>query len=171
MAQLGSKLIHNSFLLVCSFLLCEEVWANATLAASATPPKEDSAHCSASHYQSAETKAFKIRSWADYYSWYRLHAACDEGEVGERISDVTEKLLGTDWNGFQKQAGHIATSKGVSAFIIRNISSVSDGSLMTAIAEQARTRCAPADKHSLSLMQTTCVEIEKKARYIADGGN
>ncbi|GBQ89822.1 hypothetical protein AA23498_0721 [Acetobacter nitrogenifigens DSM 23921 = NBRC 105050] len=150
MAQPGSRHIRNS--VACLLLLAGGVNA------SAAPPK-----CKAKTYQAAEDASFKVASWSDYLAWYRAYRGCEEGEVGEQFADVTEKLLGDQWSGFAAMKSQLTADKAFLPFIVRNVSSVSGGSLMTKIIDQAHEQCP----HGL---EAACAAIGKKAKYVADGG-
>lgn len=151
MAQTGSKRIRNN-------VICFTVMLLGVTGAQADVPQ-----CQNATDQAAEEVASRIHSWEAYYGWYHKYRGCEGGDSAERLVDVTEQLLGHQWPQFQTFAPQWKKDKAFLPFVVRHISSVSDGSLMTQIAYQARHHCAAG-------LKATCAAIAKEADYAAKGG-
>ncbi len=98
--------------------------------------------CGRTEAMRAETATDQLKTWNSVYRFYKRFSQCDDGSIGEGISDAVAKLLANRWETFETFAKLGSRDKGFEEFVVRHVDETIDWSHdVPKIHENARLRC------------------------------
>lgn len=113
------------------------VWALAT-GSSAAERKP----CTREEAIQAETATDSLKTWNAVYRFYKQFSHCDDGSIGEGISDGVAKLFANHWDSFDEFAKLASNDKDFERFVVRHVDETIDWSHdAPKIHENARLHC------------------------------
>jgi hypothetical protein len=90
----------------------------------------------------AETETDKLKTWDSVYKFYKQFSHCDDGSIGEGVSDAVAKLLANKWDSFGEFAKLAYDHNGFESFVLRHVDETIDGSHdAPKIRQNARSHC------------------------------
>ena len=100
-------------------------------------------------------EAFAAESVTDYLNnWHNLHLAfkqfghCDDGAIGEGLSEAVARLLVDQWPTFSELVSYSSKEPGFEKFVLAHIDETVTSEDLVKIHEYANTRC-PANAKAL----------------------
>jgi len=108
-------------------------------------------------YDKAYNELFTMKSWNDLQSWHKDYPVCDDGFLGEGISEFVTASLAEHWETLADIQGRINNSPEFKVFILKHIDASADENNLMIIDRNARTKC-------LSIHKALCSEIEQRAQ-------
>lgn len=97
--------------------------------------------CTKSEAQAAEDRVGRLTSWRNVYGAFRQFAHCDDGSIGQGLSESITLLLATKWGRIVQLKHLIATDPGFEAFVLRHIDLTVPVERLHDIAANANERC------------------------------
>jgi hypothetical protein len=98
--------------------------------------------CTREQAVQAETKTDNLKAWNSVYQFYKQLSQCDDGSIGEGVSDAIAKLLANKWSSFGEFARLANKDKEFEKFVLRHVDETIDWSQdAPAIHQNALTRC------------------------------
>jgi hypothetical protein len=85
-----------------------------------------SRRCSQDEAIRAETATDKLKTWNSVYGFYKQFSHCDDGSIGEGISDAVAKLLANGWQSFGDFVQLASKDKAFESFVIRHVDETID---------------------------------------------
>src|SRR5579863_8362778 len=82
--------------------------------------------CSQDEAVRAETATDKLKTWSPVYRFYREFSHCDDGSIGEGISDAVAKLLANRWDRFGEFVKLASSDKAFGEFVLRHVDETID---------------------------------------------
>jgi hypothetical protein len=82
--------------------------------------------CSDKKAIEAEKATDSLRTWDSVYRFYKQYSQCDDGSVGEGISDAVAKLLAHHWDSFSDFVKLAANDKAFEKFVVRHVDETID---------------------------------------------
>jgi hypothetical protein len=84
----------------------------------------------------------KLKTWQSVYRFYKQYSHCDDGIIGEGISDAVAKLLANHWGYFGEFVKLTSNDKAFEKFVVRHVDETIDwGHDAPTIHENARLHC------------------------------
>ena len=68
----------------------------------------------------------KLKSWDSVYRFYKQFSHCDDGSIGEGISDAIAKLLANRWDRFPEFVKLASNDKAFEKFVLRHVDETID---------------------------------------------
>jgi hypothetical protein len=84
-----------------------------------------------------------LKTWESIRSFFRLYRQCDDGGIGEGVSDAVTKLLADHWTDFGTFVAITGSDPGFEKFVLRHIDATVPADRLQAISKNARDRCPP----------------------------
>jgi hypothetical protein len=98
--------------------------------------------CSRDEAIRAEMATDKLKTWNSVYRFYKKFSRCDDGSVGEGISDAVAKLLANRWEHFGEFVQRASNDKAFESVVVRHVDETIDWSHdAPKIHENARIHC------------------------------
>ncbi|HKN18049.1 MAG TPA: hypothetical protein VJX47_13950 [Candidatus Sulfotelmatobacter sp.] len=97
--------------------------------------------CSKKQYKQASDKADQLGSWDSARDFYRQYRQCDDGGIGEGVSDAVTTLLANHWDDFPKLVVISTANPGFEKFVLRHIDATVPVETLQSISKNARGRC------------------------------
>jgi hypothetical protein len=99
-------------------------------------------HCSQEEAIRAEMATDQLKTWQSVYRFYKQYSHCDDGSIGEGISDAVAKLLANRWDHFSDFVKLASDDKEFGRFVVRHVDETIDWSHdAPKINENARQHC------------------------------
>jgi hypothetical protein len=83
----------------------------------------------------------KLDSWGAVLNFYKKYLACDDGGIGEGVSDAVTKLLANDWAGFWRLGPTVRAEPQFQQFVLRHIDATVPVETLQSVGRNARSRC------------------------------
>jgi hypothetical protein len=121
----------------------------------ATTALRATAACTA---QQAETEEeASLRTWADLYHAYETYnRSCEEGVVGETLSDFVTRTLANHWSELPELKRLVSADPKFRSYVLSHIDATDDEKDLVRIARNANVDCPSGSRH-------LCAEIEHAA--------
>jgi hypothetical protein len=116
--------------------------------------------CSQEEALRAEMATDKLKTWQSVLQFYKQYSHCDDGSIGEGISDAVAKLFANHWDHFSDFVKLASNNKEFEKFVVRHVDETIDWSHdAPKINENARLHC-PSNSAELcrALIQQTTPE-------------
>jgi hypothetical protein len=116
--------------------------------------------CSQEEAIRAEMATDQLKTWQSVYQFYKQYSHCDDGSVGEGISDAVAKLLANRWDHFRDFVKLASNNKEFEKFVVRHVDETIDWSHdAPKINKNARLHC-PSNSSGLcrALIEQTTAE-------------
>jgi len=98
--------------------------------------------CSQEEATRPETATDQLKTWQSVLQFYKQYSHCDDGSIGEGISDAVAKLLANHWDHFSDFVKLASNDKEFQKFVIRHVDETIDWSHdAPKINENARLHC------------------------------
>jgi hypothetical protein len=118
------------------------VWAVAFSVVTTGVAVGQSQPCSRDEAIRAGMAADNLKTWPSVYRFYKQYSHCDDGSVGEGISDGVAKLLANHWDSFGEFVKLASNDKAFEKFVIRHVDETIDwGRDAPKIHENAQLHC------------------------------
>jgi hypothetical protein len=118
--------------------------------------------CTNDEAMRAEMATDKLKTWDSVYRFYRQYSHCDDGSVGEGVSDAVAKLFANHWDSFRAFVTLASKDKAFEKFVLRHVDETIDWSAdAPKINENARQRC-PSDSVRLCRVLISRTTPQKK---------
>jgi|SRR6267154_1377670 len=117
-------------------------WTIACSVLTAAVALGQSRPCSEDEAIRAETATDKLKTWDSVYRFYKQFSHCDDGSIGEGISNAVAKLLANRWNHFSEFVNLASRDKAFEQFVLRHVDKTIDWAHdAQKIHENARLHC------------------------------
>jgi hypothetical protein len=118
------------------------VWAAAFSVVTAGVALGQSQPCSRDEAIRAEMATDNLKTWQSVYRFYTEYSHCDDGSVGEGISDGVAKLLANHWDSFGEFVKLASNDKAFEKFVVHHVDETIDWTHdAPKIHENARLHC------------------------------
>ncbi len=98
--------------------------------------------CSRDEGLRAEMATDNLKTWQSVYRFYKQYSQCDDGSIGEGISDAVAKLLANHWDVFGEFVKLASHDRPFEKFVVRHVDETIDwGHDAPKIHENARLHC------------------------------
>jgi hypothetical protein len=97
--------------------------------------------CSKEQHNQASNEADRLDSWGSMHRFYIHYRQCDDGGIGEGVSESVTKLLANRWGDFAKLAAMSAAEPGFEKFVLRHVDATVPVETLRRISKNARERC------------------------------
>lgn len=98
--------------------------------------------CSREEAVRVEMATDKLKTWQSVYRFYKQNSHCDDGSIGEGVSDAVAKLLANHWDHFSDFVKLASNDKEFQKFVVRHVDETIDWSHdAPKINENARLHC------------------------------
>ena len=105
--------------------------------------------CTEDEAMQAEMATDKLKTWESVYQFYGQYSHCDDGSIGEGISDAVAKLFANHWDSFSAFSTLASKDRAFETFVLRHVDETIDWSRdAPKIHENARQHC-PLDSARL----------------------
>ena len=82
--------------------------------------------CSQDEATRAEMATDKLKTWPSVYRFYKEFSHCDDGSIGEGVSEAVAKLLANRWDRFDEFVKLASTDKAFEGFVLRHVDGTID---------------------------------------------
>ena len=68
-----------------------------------------------------EAEIAEVGNWDELFEWYRKYPHCDDGYLGEWISDMVTEWLALDWKDIERLSVLSRSNAEFKSFVLKNI--------------------------------------------------
>lgn len=112
--------------------------------------------CSQSAAQRADAAVDRLHSWEALYKWYGTYHQCDDGGIGEGVSEAVARNLVDRWETLPRLAQLGKQSPEFQRFVLKHIDETLNGNDLKKIRTNAATKCP-------SGLRALCDNLGKRA--------
>jgi hypothetical protein len=105
--------------------------------------------CSRDETIRAEIATDKLKTLDSVYRFYTQFSRCDDGSIGEGISDAVAKLLANRWDRFREFVKLACNDKAFEKFVLRHVDETIDWTHDAARIHENATRHCPSNSARL----------------------
>ena len=121
-------------------------------------------------FDAAEVALFRVTTWAALREWHDGFPSCDDGYLGEHVSELVTATFATDWENlaaFEREAeGHTAFHE----LVIAHVDATANLDNLDAIVDNATARCPAASGALCQLLAAAAKAALAEAEEAAGNG-
>jgi len=113
--------------------------------------------CTTAQANRAEFETTRLHTWDALHKWYLTYRRCDDGSIGEGISEDVARLLVDHWKTLTRLDDLASEDARFKRFVIKHVDATLLVTDVEKVERNARTKC-PAELTGI------CSDLKKKAR-------
>jgi hypothetical protein len=105
----------------------------------------------------ADPALSSMKTWSDLRVWFENYLICDDGYLGEGLSEFVTSTLAKQWNSINLLEGETSKNPKFKEFVLLHIDATSDADNLIVIQQNAEKKCPPK-------LDSFCKEIGKSVK-------
>jgi len=96
----------------------------------------------------------KVKTWSDLHAFYERYQGCENGYMGEQLSNMVSSMLSTQWDDLQTAVHFMHADKSFGRFILAHVDKTVNGDTLRQIVYHAQNSCPEG-------LTKVCAEIQR----------